>query len=524
MMAPLPTLIVFALLLALPITLVLSALVGWRYQASVRRLMRLAPLPSDASETTDEAVTALPVHEALSLPSRVGLRRLPLALAGLSLLIGLTAAVLYLVVHFGDLSPLRLLITALVMATPGLVLQAQILRWPFRKQASILLGWSLLLLLLVKLASRAFGLDQMGWIAPQVLLPLIVLGILFGIPGLRTIAPYLFPPIWLLVFLASLGQQLLGSLVSSGRVGVLGVLLSIAGARGTLVLFTAVPVVLVLLPAHSLTSVLGRLYRAKAFSDLSYLYGTSWFLILMLQLIPGWTVQSSNGGPMDGRPLIPLLAWLWIPLFFGLHSPLALFPNRVDPPALLVLRVFRSSNAVAWLFDNVVQRWRGIGPVLLISAGDLASRTIEPNELVAFLEGRLRERYILDADDLHRQLAGIDAKADHDGRYRVTDFCCYASSWKRTLDALLTRSSSVLMDLRGFSTENQGCLYELTRISQASHLAGVVVLADASTDREAAEHALRSHPSPPRVHWLEAPKQRLRGVDQLIDRLLAAGC
>jgi len=36
----------------------------------------------------------------------------------------------------------------------------------------------------------------------------------------------------------------------------------------------------------------------------------------------------------------------------------------------------------------------------------------------------------------------------------VTDFCCFASSWQQTLDALLLRATSVLMDLRGFSDQN----------------------------------------------------------------------
>jgi len=198
-----------------------------------------------------------------------------------------------------------------------------------------------------------------------------------------------------------------------------------------------------------------------------------------------------------------------------------LAPAAADPPTLLVLRVFRRSGLVGWLFDHVVQRWRAIGTVLLISAADLASRTIEPDELVAFLEGRLRDRDILEAEDVRRQLAAIDAKPDHDGRYRVTEFCCYASSWKQTLDALLLHATSVLMDLRGFTMQNQGCLNELARISPASHLAAVVVLADAQTDREAAEHAQKAHPGSPLVEWVDNPKQRLGGVDGLLDRLLA---
>lgn len=239
-------------------------------------------------------------------------------------------------------------------------------------------------------------------------------------------------------------------------------------------------------------------------------------------MIPGWNRLASDGNPWDLRPLLPLLAWWWIPLFFALFRRSFPAPGASEPPTLLVLRVFRRSGPVGWLFDHVVQRWRVIGPVLLISAADLASRTIEPDELVTFLEGRLRDRYILGAEDLHRQLAAIDATPDHDGRYRVTDFCCYASSWQQTLDALLQRSTSVLMDLRGFTAQNHGCVYELGRISQASHLSGVVVLADRYSEREVAENALQAHPGSPPVQWVEAPQQRLGAVDGLLDRLLAS--
>lgn len=58
------------------------------------------------------------------------------------------------------------------------------------------------------------------------------------------------------------------------------------------------------------------------------------------------------------------------------------------------------------------------------NAGGRSGRTIEPDELVLFLEGRLRQHYILEPEDLQRQLAAIDHTPDHDGRCRVTDFSC----------------------------------------------------------------------------------------------------
>jgi hypothetical protein len=520
---PLPTLVTLAILLALPITLALSITVGWRYRGGVRRLMRLAPPPGDAAVDAAVGAPLLPILRRMGVPPHRIERRLELALAVLSLLIGFTAAAVFLLVHFGSLSPVRLLILSLVMATPGLVLQLQVLRWPLPRQLLALAAWGAALLLVVGLASAASVQDQAGLVVPQLLGPLILLGLLFGIPRLRAIAPFLFPPVLLLVLLAVLVQQLLASLVAEGPGGVLGVLLSLLGASGTFVLFTLLPLAIALLPAHALTAALGRFYRAKAFSDLSYLFGAGWLLILLLQVIPGWNRLAGAGDLWDLRPLLPLLAWLWIPLFFDRYRRGLPAEPDSQPPTLLVLRVFRRPGPVGWLFDHVVQRWRSLGPVLLISAADLAARTVEPDELAAFLEGRLRDRYILDADDLDRQLAAIDALPDHDGRYRVTDFCCYSSSWKPTLDALLQRASSVLMDLRGFQARNQGCLFELGRLSQAGHLAGVVLLSDDHTDRAAAEQALHAHPGGPRVEWMRAPGRRIAGVETLVERLLAPG-
>jgi len=509
---------------ALPTTLAVAYVVSWRYRAAVRHLMRLAPPPreADLAGAGGENVP-LPSRSPAGLLRRPRDRELSLAFAGVSLLIGITSAVLLLLVEGQTLLPMRLLITSLVMATPGLVLQAQILRWPVLRQAVVLVVWSLLLLLLVGLASGGLGLDQLGLVLVPLLLSLVVLGLLFGIPRLRAIAPYLFPPIFLVFLLGQFGLEILQWLVAGGPEGALGAFVRSAGAVTTVLLAVALPVAIALLPAHAITASIGRIYRAKAFSDLSYLFGTGWFLMLLLLLIPGWNSKVAAGAPWDGRPLLPLLAWLWIPLFFHGFSRFARRSPPADPPALLMLRVFRRKGPVGWLFDHVVQRWRTVGPVLLISAADLASRTIEPDDLVLFLEGRLRQRYILEPEDLRRQLAAIDQTPDHDGRYRVTDFCCYASSWKQTLDALLLRASTVLMDLRGFTAENKGCLYELGRISQASHLTSVVLLADGHTDRAAADHALQSHRGSPAVQWVEAANRRLGSVDRLLDQLLAPG-
>lgn len=93
-------------------------------------------------------------------------------------------------------------------------------------------------------------------------------------------------------------------------------------------------------PAHVLPASLRRIFRAKAFSDLSYLFGSGW-LLMLLQVIPGWNSKASGGASWDVRP--PLL-WLWILLFFYGFS-----------------RFSRRSGPVGWLFDPMVQRCRTVG-------------------------------------------------------------------------------------------------------------------------------------------------------------------
>lgn len=514
------------LLVALPLTLALSALIAWRYRTAVRLLMRLAPSPSDtgslvATMSEPAAIGAMPAAPQVRLPASLLLRerRLELALALASVLIGTTGAWLFLLVHqqeFGGIAPLRLLLVGLVWCTPGLVVQAVIMRRSLQRQLPVLLGWGTALVLLLGLNSGGFRVDSLVFVLQFLVPAVLVLGLLFGVPGLRAIAPYLFPVVAPLCLAVIAAFNALAALVEQGSASI-GFVVATTGAVGLILLVALVALVAVLgasLPAHSLAQWLGHLYRRQAFSDLSYLFGASWLLVLTLELLPGFNA----GGGL--APLLPLLAWLWVPVLFRwLPRLLPPPPLGSRPPCLLVLRVFRRGGAMAWLFDHVVQRWRLCGPVLLITAADLASRTVEPHELVAFVEGRLQERYISSAEQLHTQLAQIQHQPDHDGRWRVHEFCCYANSWKPTLDALLNRSDAVLMDLRGFSSRNAGCSHELQSIGRSRHLGSAVLLVDRHTDRAAAQQALGAQPAAV-ITWHGAEQRRIAAGGAVLASLL----
>jgi hypothetical protein len=86
-------------------------------------------------------------------------------------------------------------------------------------------------------------------------------------------------------------------------------------------------------------------------------------------------------------------------------------------------------------------------------------------------------------EDLERRLASANHGPDPDGRYRVNEFFCYADTWQQTMVRLAAGADAVLMDLRGFSPANQGCLFELQHLVASVDLRRVVFLIDDNTDR-----------------------------------------
>ena len=87
----------------------------------------------------------------------------------------------------------------------------------------------------------------------------------------------------------------------------------------------------------------------------------------------------------------------------------------------------------------------------MIGGTDVAGRTLDPGDIVAFVGGGLRDQFVSDEAHLERRLTDLDDARDPDGRFRVNEFLCHDDTWQGTLESLLLRSEVVLMDLRGFS-------------------------------------------------------------------------
>ncbi len=505
--------IAFALLVSLCLAALAARLVTARYRRRMLALMAGGeppgapdgPRPSPAS--ADRPATVAASAEG----NRRALQRLTGILLGLSALIALTQTAIALPLFYAvDVTPLRLLVVGVVHGWPAVFAMALVWRWPVRRLLAVLAGYLVVAILLAALSS---GGEQTlaglaAWVGSLTVLPALILFALVASPRLRAAGPYLFPLFVPLVAASLLGLGLVAALLDGEPAPLLMDLAATLGAIPTLVLFAVAPWALALWPSLALARWLARAYRRHAFSDLIYLFGAWWLIVLLQFALTGFVAVGAGA-------LVVLLAWLWIPLGFRLLRP----KGQPAVPTLLVLRVFQRDREVGALFDAVVHRWRASGETVLIAGTDLLSETMDVDDMFAFLSGRLHERFIQGAGDVPRFLAGFDTQPDADGRYRVNECHCTDHSWQAALRALVARADVVLMDLRGFQAANRGCVFELETLAAAPRGPAVIVLADRATERDAAGQAMAAAPSG-RFHWLEADAFDRR----LADRVLAALC
>jgi hypothetical protein len=159
-----------------------------------------------------------------------------------------------------------------------------------------------------------------------------------------------------------------------------------------------------------------------------------------------------------------------------------LMPSKTRNLKLLLLRVFSLGRRSEQLFDALSMHWRYAGSIQMIAGPDLATTTIEPHEFLDFLGGQLDRRFIDSRQGLDLRISEMDVKPDRDGRFRVNDFFCYDDTWKMTLSRLVSESNAVLMDLRSFSQQNAGCIFEINEVIEVMPLERLLFLIDDTTD------------------------------------------
>ena len=509
--------ILFALIVGILLTAVASWVVAGLYRRRMVALMRGGPAPDSAGQGP-VPIAIQETHSPASMDQAANRRaslRFLLALTGLCLLIGLTQSWLALqFVYEVDrgFSLKQTLVVGAVYAWPMVLAWGMARRWSWARVLGGVVAYMLLMMLPVMLLSgKPQPLSGVGaWFAGQVAMPVVVTLVISGSGRIRAVAPYLLPPFLLLSTASVVGLQVLAASVESQPPWEQALVGSL-GAYGTLLLFVLLPWVLMAWPVYALGRRLAEAYRGKRFSDLGYLFGVYWFVVLFTSALPA--LQET--GP---AALIQILAWLWIPL--GWHWLKGWLAPREKPPTLLVLRVFQRDAQVEQLFDRVIERWRLTGNTVLIAGTDVVSRTLDPDELFAYLNGRLAERFVADGQEVPRRIAELDLAPDPDGRYRVNECYCFDATWRPVLAALVQKADVVLMDLRGFNARNAGCLHELGVLAQARHLQRIVLLHDRNTERPVAEAAVLGAAGG-RFQWLDAGQMNQAMAGSVLRTLFA---
>jgi hypothetical protein len=259
------------------------------------------------------------------------------------------------------------------------------------------------------------------------------------------------------------------------------VLLGLAARTSTGVMYYGVFMILVLpmgWVAWRLLQYLAARFEGKRFSDVQLVVDCWWLIVTADELVSHLSTTYGLGGVVAG-----------IAAFAAYRIPVALVlawlpgPHRDQPKKrLLLLRVFGYQARTETLFDRVAQQWRFHGPVQLIAGVDLAMRTVDPGDVLAFVGGRLDERYVASADEAVRHVSELDMQRDPDGRFRVNEVYCRDDTWRPALQALIDATDTVLMDLRSFSSVNAGCVFELEQLVSRLLPEKIVFVYDQTTD------------------------------------------
>jgi len=381
-------------------------------------------------------------------------------IAGLAHAVVLTVA--FALRHHSVISATSLSTAFIVFSLPAIVTVLQVVSssgWPQLGVITVVT----LVLLVVAGEARALAIDVFKL---HLLLPGAIF-LLFTLRFWRGVAP-----MTLLVLAAgSVGWVVLaqiGGLFSAGESALLWLLRLLGFAAG------------IWIGLKLLGRVAAR-YEQRRVSDQALFLDAWWLLYTLIQTV----IFLMTGGPV----------YIWVLFAF----PVYLLVKRkllAKPPTspstsshcLLLLRVFGFDRRTERFFDALSLRWRAVGAVELIAGRDLALRQISPIDFVAFLSGKLASRFVRDP----AAATVIDSveRLDPDGRFRVRQFLCHADTWRPVMRTLAARSDVVVMDLRGFTADREGCRYELDSLKRLSPEKPVILVADQETELDAVRELL----------------------------------
>lgn len=238
------------------------------------------------------------------------------------------------------------------------------------------------------------------------------------------------------------------------------------------------------IPGWWLLRRIGNTYRRKHTSDQSIMLDSLFFIFAFEQTLV-LSARDNTLFIMAGAlafVVYKLVKWIGFRLLR--HDP------SETGPVLLLLRVFALKGRSERLFDPLTKWWRRAGSLVMIAGPDLIRSTIQPHELLEFVGGKIARQFVASEPQLSQSMATLDLRSDPDGRFRINQFFCHRDSWQTTMRELARHSSIVLMDLRSFSPQNQGCIYELGQLLNSVDLRRIVFLVDPTTDRAFLENTL----------------------------------
>lgn len=513
--------ILSALIASLLLAWIASWLIAKRYASKMLSLMQLGTAP-DNTLPSAAIITHAPLASTPAAPSSVNLLsqnqrariRLRLCMLMLSLvmagIIGYVSQIAYVV---DDFSWRRWLTLTVIFAWPLVPTWGLLERW---SRGRIFVLSSLYVLLSSSLVAVTSNEQQdmsavVFWLFSQQLPLMLVIFFITG-PKLRSTGPYLILVFFILMLSTLLGLAALAHNINNGLDSWILDLSAKTSVTSVFFLFSIAPWLIAFFPARALARWLADAYQRKAFSEPLYLAAGLWNITLLFQAM---ILSHSLGGSVYTLLLASFLFPLFLPLMQRVMQP------KHQPPTLLLLRVFRGDDSIEALFDLVIERWRYSGNTLLIAGKDLALRNLEPDELFNFLSGRLQNRFITSQQHLQNQLTQLNFQADPDGRFRVNEFFCFDTTWKMVLDGLVQQVDRVLMDLRGYTPDREGCSHELRVLAANTQLKKLVILFNKDTHKPSAEALLAG--SQLKIHWIDSENAAAQTAGEVLQALLIDG-
>jgi hypothetical protein len=514
-----------AVVLALPVSLIVLA---WYRHSVVRRMRERGSVGVDAHGVETKAVEP-------SVPSAPAARpapRLRLRMVVVYTLAAIAASAVSTSLYFEafDLSfaALRAFMMGYALTWPLVPTLALLLSLSLRQSLLLALGYYLAGAAVVLLGSLVSAIvlgrpgvsplgnvgAYTGFLALEALPPLAVVAITGG-RKLRPVAPLVLAGLLVFSFSALLLQAAFLSLVSSPSLR--GLVLGFAHSDVVWFMLASLPVAW---GCWLALRGLARAYAGKAFSDAQLVVDSWW-------LIAAFSTTVTLAGSLEWRGLLGLLAFVAYRIVVAAGLALWKAGGSAGARRLLLLRVFGFRRRTERLFDAVGERWRLTGSVQMIGGTDVAGRTLDPGDVVGFVGGHLREQFVSGREHLERRLRGLDEARDPDGRFRVNEFLCHDDTWQGTLESLLLRSEAVLMDLRGFTHANSGCLYELGKLAEHGKLERTLFVVDGTTDLELLRGTLSraaaegGAPGAPAVHTVHTTGESGRALRRVLGSLSA---